>query len=113
MNLTLCGAYALNVSIVCIHTGRRKETRPVGVRPPVELFQVRANGGPICTRCVQITPEASNLNSEFCFILRVPFDGEEESGIVYVWVGNRADPEEARLTEEIADDMYGVSVNGC
>ncbi len=36
----------------------------------------------------------------------MPFDKEDRSGIVYVWVGNRADPEEARITEEIAREMY-------
>jgi hypothetical protein len=56
-------------------------------------------------------PDAAILNSEFCYILRVPFDSEEESGIVYVWVGSKADSEEARLAEEIADDMYGVRKN--
>lgn len=40
----------------------------------------------------------------------MPFDKEDNSGIVYVWVGSKADPEEARITEEIARDMYdGVS----
>ena len=48
----------------------------------------------------------------YSYILRVPFDSEEESGIVYVWIGYKADPEEARLAEEIADDMYGVSIFG-
>jgi hypothetical protein len=44
--------------------------------------------------------------------LKVPFDKEDRSGIVYVWVGNRADPEEARITEEIAREMYdGVRRN--
>jgi len=46
------------------------------------------------------------LNSAFCYILKVPFDKEDASGIVYVWVGNSADAEEARITEEIARDMY-------
>ena len=40
------------------------------------------------------------------YILKVPFDKEDASGIVYVWVGNSADAEEARITEEIARDMY-------
>ena len=75
----------------------------------VEFFQLRSNGSSIATRCVQITPDASLLNSEFNYILCVAFDGVEESGIVYVWVGYKADPEEARLAEEIADDIYGVS----
>ncbi len=36
----------------------------------------------------------------------MPFDKEDRSGIVYVWVGSKADPEEARITEEIAREMY-------
>lgn len=47
--------------------------------------------------------------STFSFILRVPFDSQQEMGIVYVWVGFKANPEEARLAEEIAEDMYSVS----
>ena len=30
-------------------------------------------------------------------------------GIVYVWMGNRCNSEEARLAEEIASEMFGVS----
>lgn len=46
------------------------------------------------------------------YILKVPFDNEESSGIVYVWIGSKADPDEARLIEEIAEEMFNnVSVN--
>ena len=46
------------------------------------------------------------------YILKVPFDKDDTSGIVYVWVGSQADEEEARITEEIARDMYdAVSVS--
>ena len=37
-----------------IHNGKRKTVRPEGTKAPVELFQVRSNGGPIATRCVQV-----------------------------------------------------------
>ena len=94
---------------VCVLAGKRKSVREEGERAPVELFHLRSNGSSIATRCVQIKPDASVLNSEFNYILRVPFDGAEESGIVYVWVGYKAHPEEARLAEEIADDMYGAT----
>ncbi|UYV73643.1 FLII [Cordylochernes scorpioides] len=59
-----------------IHRGRRKNPPP-----SVEFFHLRSNGSPICTRCIQ-------------------------SGIVYVWIGDRADSDEARLAEEIATDMF-------
>jgi hypothetical protein len=52
----------------------------------------------------------------FCgcrYILKVPFDNENSSGIVYVWIGSKADPDEARLIEEIAEEMFNnVSRNG-
>lgn len=44
----------------------------------------------------------------FSYILKVPFDSEDNQGIVYVWIGDRANPEEARVCEEIAEDMFGV-----
>ncbi|PVD37897.1 hypothetical protein C0Q70_00499 [Pomacea canaliculata] len=72
-----------------------------------EFFQLRANGSPIATRCVQLLrPDASILNSCFNYILMVPFDSEELKGIVYVWVGSRADHTEAQLAEQIAYKMY-------
>lgn len=47
------------------------------------------------------------------YILKVPFDNEESSGIVYVWIGSKADQDEARLIEEIAEEMFNnVSRNG-
>ena len=35
---------------------------------------------------------------------------EDNKGIVYVWIGKKADPDDARLAEEIANDMYGVGI---
>lgn len=51
----------------------------------------------------------------FCFfllsyILKVPFASEDLQGIVYVWIGTKADHEEARLAEEIAYDLFKVSI---
>ena len=40
----------------------------------------------------------------------VPFDSEDLKGVVYVWVGNKADHKEAKLAEEIAYLMYKVRV---
>ena len=74
--------------------------------PRPELFHIRSNGSPLFTRCVQISPNAASLNSEFCFILKVPFGQDTDSGIVYVWLGEKSDQEEARLAEEIAQEMY-------
>lgn len=44
--------------------------------------------------------------------MKVPFDNEESSGIVYVWIGSKADTDEARLIEEIAEEMFNnVSIH--
>lgn len=75
-------------------------------QPKPELFHMRSNGSPLFTRCIQIHVDSVLLNSCFCYILKVPFGGEEDSGIVYVWLGEKSDTEEARLTEEIADEMF-------
>lgn len=40
----------------------------------------------------------------------MPFDSEDNQGIVYVWIGSRANPDEARVCEEIAEDMFGVCI---
>lgn len=42
----------------------------------------------------------------FSYILKVKFDQEDTNGIVYLWVGSKADPEDIKLAEEIADDMF-------
>lgn len=38
----------------------------------------------------------------------MPFEGSdnENSGIVYVWIGNKAAAEEAKLVQEIAEEMF-------
>ncbi|XP_042876156.1 protein flightless-1-like [Penaeus japonicus] len=75
-------------------------------KPKPELFHMRSNGSPLFTRCIQIEPNAASLNSEFCYILKVPFGQDDDSGIVYVWLGEKSDEEEGRLGEEIAQEMY-------
>lgn len=40
------------------------------------------------------------------YILKVPFDHEESSGIVYLWIGSKADVEDIKLAEEIANEMF-------
>ncbi|XP_076458808.1 protein flightless-1 homolog isoform X1 [Babylonia areolata] len=77
------------------------------VKPSTEFYQLRANGSPIATRCVQLLkPDSSLLNSCFNYILMVPFDSEDLKGIVYVWVGSKADHAEAQIAEDIAYTMY-------
>lgn len=85
-------------------------------------------------RTIQIGTDSSNLNSEFCFILKVPcfrprtrsdvcprttlafgdavcflqvpFESTDNQGIVYTWVGRAADPDEAKLAEDIMNSMF-------
>ena len=38
----------------------------------------------------------------------MPFNADGVSGIVYVWIGERSDPEDGKLAEEIANWMYDV-----
>ena len=45
----------------------------------------------------------------YSYILKVPFNADGASGIVYVWIGDRSDPEDGKLAEEIANWLYDVS----
>lgn len=48
------------------------------------------------------------IKGPFSYILKVPFeqDQDADSGIVYVWIGSQSDPDEARLVQEIAEEMF-------
>ncbi|XP_027730282.1 protein flightless-1 homolog [Vombatus ursinus] len=89
-----------------IHKGKRKA--PENTQQP-SLYHIRTNGSALCTRCIQINTDSSLLNSEFCFILKVPFESTDNQGIVYTWVGRAADPEEAKLAEDIMNHMFNDS----
>ncbi|XP_053425144.1 protein flightless-1 homolog isoform X3 [Nycticebus coucang] len=89
-----------------IHRGKRKTVQ--GTLQP-SLYQIRTNGSALCTRCIQINTDSSLLNSEFCFILKVPFESEDNQGIVYAWVGRASDPDEAKLAEDILNTMFDAS----
>ncbi|XP_006901250.1 PREDICTED: protein flightless-1 homolog isoform X2 [Elephantulus edwardii] len=89
-----------------IHRGKRKAVQST-LQP--SLYQIRTNGSALCTRCIQISTDSSLLNSEFCFILKVPFESEDNQGIVYAWVGRASDPDEAKLAEDILNTMFDTS----
>lgn len=89
-----------------IHRGKRKEK---AIPPQPSLYHIRTNGGALCTRCIQINTDSGLLNSEFCFILKVPFESTDNQGIVYTWVGRAADPDEAKLAEDIMNNMFDDS----
>lgn len=36
----------------------------------------------------------------------MPFESTDNQGIVYTWVGRAADPDEAKLAEEIMNTMF-------
>lgn len=90
------------------HGRRKQKLRTPQGKLPVEFYHLRSNGGALCTRLIQIRPDATYLNSEFCYILFVPFETEDdsESGIVYVWIGSKSAAEESRLIQEIAEKMF-------
>uniref|UniRef100_A0A4W4EF97 Protein flightless-1 homolog n=1 Tax=Electrophorus electricus TaxID=8005 RepID=A0A4W4EF97_ELEEL len=89
-----------------IHKGKRK-LKVDNVQP--SLYHIRTNGSALCTRTIQIPTDSSNLNSEFCYILKVPFESTDNQGIVYTWVGRAADPDEAKLAEDIMNSMFDDS----
>ncbi|XP_060116664.1 protein flightless-1 homolog [Heteronotia binoei] len=89
-----------------IHKGKRK-ARDANLQP--SLYHIRTNGSALCSRCIQINTDSSLLNSEFCFILKVPFESTDNQGIVYTWVGRAADPDEAKLAEDIMNHLFDDS----
>ncbi|KAJ1096729.1 hypothetical protein NDU88_001860 [Pleurodeles waltl] len=89
-----------------IHKGKRK-SKDANLQP--SMYHIRTNGSALCTRCIQVNTDASLLNSEFCYILKVPFESTDNQGIVYTWVGRAADPDEAKLAEDITNHMFDDS----
>ncbi|XP_051571241.1 protein flightless-1 homolog isoform X2 [Myxocyprinus asiaticus] len=89
-----------------IHKGKMKLKVDI-VQP--SLYHIRTNGSALCTRTIQIATDSSNLNSEFCFILKVPFESTDNQGTVYTWVGQAADPDEAKLAEDVMNTMFDDS----
>lgn len=111
-------ANAIAAAAAANHSGDGKPPTSSGSSNEVKMYQLRKNPySAICTRCIQLeTAEASNLCSEFCFIVCVPFNNNQHQqssgtltkGIVYVWIGSKSNPDEARIAEEIARDIYDV-----
>ncbi|XP_067859190.1 protein flightless-1 homolog [Heptranchias perlo] len=86
-----------------IHKGKKRSPEN-GLQP--SLYHIRTNGSALCSRCIQTSTDSSMLNSEFCYILKVPFESIDNQGIVYTWVGRAADPDEAKLAEDIMNNMF-------
>lgn len=89
-----------------IKKGSRRASRQPDWKASPEFFQVRSNGSALCRRCIEIQPTAGLLNSCFVYILKVPFDPSDKSGIVYVWLGAKSDAEDARVAEDIVAALY-------
>ncbi len=53
-----------------------------------------------------VSVQFPNFFCRFSYILKVPFGNEDSSGLIYVWIGSKADPEDVKLIQEIADDMF-------
>uniref|UniRef100_A0A8C4R4D1 FLII actin remodeling protein n=1 Tax=Eptatretus burgeri TaxID=7764 RepID=A0A8C4R4D1_EPTBU len=87
-----------------IHHGQRRAQDKRGQQPC--LYHLRTNGSALCSRFIQIDTDPSLLNSEFCFILKVPFNSEDSPGIVYAWIGRAADPDEAKLAEDVINSRF-------
>ena len=39
-------------------------------------------------------------------LFQVPFESTDNQGIVYTWVGRAADPDEAKLAEDVMNSMF-------
>ncbi|TRY63076.1 hypothetical protein TCAL_04910 [Tigriopus californicus] len=89
-----------------IKQGSRKQTQVPDYKAEPEFYHIRSNGSALCRRCVEIQPDAALLNSNFVYILKVPFDPLDKSGIVYVWIGSKANADEAKVAENIVSSLY-------
>lgn len=92
-----------------IHSGKRPNPSDEE-EEVVELYHLRSNNSPLTLRCIQIPVDAANLNSGFCYLLKIPGGAP----VIFVWTGSRANPEEADMAEQIAvtmfDDSYRVTI---
>ncbi|XP_074638252.1 protein flightless-1 homolog [Acropora palmata] len=88
-----------------IHKGKRKEQDP-GEKSKAKLYHIRSSGGILAKRVIEIEPSARHLNSEFCYILKVPFENYSEEGIIYVWIGSEVSESEADHAKEIGNEIW-------
>ncbi|XP_020611337.1 protein flightless-1 homolog isoform X2 [Orbicella faveolata] len=97
-----------------IHKGKRKEPVNTEEKKKAKFYHIRSSGGILAKRVIQIETNARHLNSEFCYILKVPFENYSEDGIIYVWIGSKVSESEAdharELGNEIWDSGYTVQI---
>eukprot|EP00051_Salpingoeca_urceolata_P014250 m.181064 g.181064 ORF g.181064 m.181064 type:complete len:1330 (+) comp18028_c0_seq2:308-4297(+) len=59
------------------------------------------------TRTVEVPLEPRQLHTSAVFVLKVPFDGTDDNGIIYVWAGAKAPSEHVSLAKDVAScDMW-------
>lgn len=90
-----------------IKRGRRNLSQFPGSRKWPEFYSMRANGSAICMRTIQIECDSAALNSEFCFIVKAPFnypDDEGRKGKIFIWVGSKANEKEAVVADEVVKE---------
>lgn len=103
-----------------IHCGKRKSGLP---QRPVGFYHLRSNRNPLTLRCIEIEPDSSKLNSGFCYLLRlnthftngylseerIPEANQiEPNSTIYVWLGSKCIPSEAKLAEQIAREKFSL-----
>lgn len=96
-----------------IHQGKRKNQV---MDKPSRLYHLRSNSNPLTLRCIEIEADSGKLNSGFCYIVHVNSspntNGLNNSTIidtnseVYLWIGSKSNPSEAKIAEEIANEKF-------
>jgi len=82
-----------------IEKGKRKHEE----NTTPKLFEIRSTMGKLTRRALQVECNAIMLNTNFTFVLKVPFDNS--GGIVYVWVGKQCAVEQTEHAEEIGSEV--------
>ncbi|PFX31861.1 Protein flightless-1-like [Stylophora pistillata] len=89
-----------------IHKGKRKEPVKPEEKNKAQFYHIRSSGGILAKRVIQIETDARHLNSEFCYILKVPFENYSEDGIIYVWIGSKVTESEADHAKELGNEIW-------
>lgn len=97
-----------------IHSGHYRDRDTPERQNSVQLYHLRMNGNPIATRCIEVKPTPTNLNSCFSYICRIPASKLENSAgapsagrdQVYIWVGDHAHEGDEPLLEAICRQIY-------
>lgn len=110
-----------------IHQGKRNQSSHQDFKA-IQLYQLRSNNNPLTLRCIEIDPSSSNLNSGFCFILKLNVtvdnnnyndQNDDDSAIhdvqlkslIFIWVGSKSHQSEVRVAKEIAEEklIHGLT----